>query len=89
MLWVGGAQGAGKSTLCWHLSRASDLPLHPVDLWAYDHQARLPVGDTLDGQLARGPDAAADAIESVSQLRLGLLLDDIQSRDLGDRKSVV
>jgi hypothetical protein len=83
MLWVGGAQGAGKSTLCWHLSRASDLPLHPVDLWAYDHQARLPVGDTLEDQLTREPEAAADAFESVSQLHLGLLLDDIQSRDLG------
>jgi hypothetical protein len=89
MLWVGGAQGAGKSTLCWHLSRASNLPLHPVDLWAYDHQARLPAGDTLDGQLARGPDAAADAFESVSQLRLGLLLGDIQSRDLGTVPAIV
>jgi hypothetical protein len=89
MLWVGGAQGAGKSTLCWHLSRASDLPLHPVDLWAYDHQARLPVGDTLDDQLARGPEAAADAFESVSQLRLGLVLDDIQSRDLGIVPAIV
>jgi hypothetical protein len=89
MLWVGGAQGAGKSTLCWHLSRASDLPLHPVDLWAYDHQARLPVGDTLDDQLARGPEAAADAFESVSQLRLGLLLNDILARDLGTVPAIV
>jgi hypothetical protein len=89
MLWVGGTQGAGKSTLCWHLSRASDLPLHPVDLWSYDHQARLPAGDTLDGQLARGPEAAADAFEAVSQLRLGLLLDDIQSRDLGTVPTIV
>lgn len=37
MLWIGGAQGAGKSTLAWALSRAHDLPLHPVDMWAYDH----------------------------------------------------
>jgi len=81
MLWVGGAQGAGKSTLCWQLSRNHDLPLHPVDLWAYDHQARLPVGDTLDSPLARGAEAAADAFESVSRLRLGLVLDDIQSRE--------
>lgn len=71
MLWVGGAQGAGKSTLCWQLSRAHDLPLQPVDLWAYDHQARLPVGDTLDDQLARGPEAAADAFESVSRFAWG------------------
>ena len=89
MLWVGGAQGAGKSTLCWQLARASDLPLHPVDLWSYDHQARLPVGDTLDDQLARGPEAAADAFESVSQLRLGLLLDDIKSRNLSTVPAIV
>jgi adenylate kinase family enzyme len=43
VLWIGGAPGAGKSTLAWHLSRARDLPLHPVDLWSYDHQAVLPV----------------------------------------------
>jgi hypothetical protein len=89
MLWVGGGQGAGKSTLCWQLSRAHDLPLHPVDLWAYDHQARMPAGDSLDDQLARGPEAAASAFESVSRLRLGLLLDDIQSRDLGAVPAIV
>ena len=53
MLWVGGAPGAGKSTFCWQLSRVHDLPLHPVDLWAYDHQARLPAGDALDDQRTR------------------------------------
>lgn len=72
MLWVGGGQGAGKTTLSWHLSRANDLPLHRVDLWTYDHHARLPAGDSLDEQLARGPEAAADAFESVSRLRLEL-----------------
>jgi hypothetical protein len=89
MLWVGGAQGAGKSTLCWQLSRAHDLPLHPVDVWAYDHQARLPAGDSLDEQLARGPEAAADAFESVSLLRLELVLDDIRARDLGAVAAIV
>jgi hypothetical protein len=89
MLWIGGGQGAGKSTLAWHLSRANDLPLHPVDLWAYDHQARLPAGDSLDEQLARGAEAAADAFESVSRLRLGLVLDDIRTRDLGTVPAVV
>jgi hypothetical protein len=28
VLWIGGGQGAGKTTLSWQLSRASDLPLH-------------------------------------------------------------
>jgi hypothetical protein len=89
MMWVGGAQGAGKTILCWQLSRAHDLPLHPVDLWAYDHQARRPVGDTLDDQLARGPEAAADAFEAVSQLRLGLALDDLLARGLGTVPAIV
>jgi hypothetical protein len=89
MIWVGGAQGAGKSTWAWQLSRAHDLPLHPVDLWSYDHLARLPAGDSLDDQLARGPEAAADAFESVSRLRLELVLDDIRARDLGAVPAIV
>jgi len=89
MLWVGGGQGAGKTTLSWHLSRANDLPLHRVDLWAYDHQARLPAGDSLDEQLAWGPEAAADAFESASRLRLELVLDDILARDLGKVPAIV
>jgi hypothetical protein len=89
MIWVGGAQGAGKTTWSWQLSRAHDLPLHPVDLWAYDHQARMPVGDSLDDELARGPEAAADAFESVSRLRVELVLDDIRGRDLGAVPAIV
>jgi hypothetical protein len=89
MLWIGGAQGAGKTTLAWRLSRANDLPLHPVDLWSYDHQARLPAGDSLDEQLARGTEAAAEAFESVSRLRLGLVLNDILARGLGPAPAVV
>jgi hypothetical protein len=89
MLWIGGAPGAGKSTLAWLLSRAADLPLHPVDLWAYDHQARRPPGESLDDQLARGPEAAADAFEAASSERLGLVLDDIAARDLGPVPALV
>jgi hypothetical protein len=61
MIWVGGAHGVGKTSWSWQLSRAHDLPLHSVDLWSYDHQARLPAGDSLDEQVARVPDAAASA----------------------------
>jgi hypothetical protein len=89
MLWVGGGQGAGKTTLSWRLSRATDLPLHRVDLWTYDHQARMPADESLDEQLARGPEAAADAFESRSRLRLELVLDDIAARDLGEVPVIV
>src|SRR5262249_1484467 len=76
-------QGAGKTTLSWHLSRANDLPLHRIDSWTYDHQARMPAGDSLDEQLTSGLKAAADAFDSLSRLRLKLVLDDIAARDLG------
>jgi hypothetical protein len=89
MLWIGGGQGAGKTTLSWHLSRTNDLPLHQIDLWTYDHQARLPATDSLDEQLARGPEAAADAFESSSRIRLDLVLDDIEARDLGKVPAIV
>lgn len=89
MLWIGGGQGAGKTTLSWHLSRANDLPLHRVDLWTYDHQARMPVSDSLDEQLAKGAEAAADAFEAHSRLRLALVLDDIAERGLGKVPAIV
>lgn len=89
MLWIGGGQGAGKTTLSWHLSRANDLPLHHVDLWGYDHQARMPASDSLDERLARGPESAADAFESRSRLRLELVLEDIVERDLGAVPAIV
>jgi len=89
MLWIGGGQGAGKTILSWHLSHATDLPLHAVDLWAYDHRARLPSDDSLDEQLASGPESAADAFETASRLRIGLVLDDILGRDLGSVPAVV
>ncbi len=57
MLWVGGGQGAGKTTLSWRLSRAHDLPLHRIDMWTYDHQARMPAADSLEEQLVSQRDA--------------------------------
>jgi hypothetical protein len=89
MLWIGGGQGAGKTTLSWELSRANDLPLHRIDLWTYDHQMRLPAGKSLDEQLARGPAAAAAAFESSSLPRLDLVLEDVLARGLGAVPAVV
>jgi hypothetical protein len=89
MLWIGGGQGAGKTRLSWQLSRATDLPVHRVDLWSYVHHARLPAGESLGEQLARGAEAAADAFESVSSLRLEFVLDDVRARDLGQVPVIV
>jgi hypothetical protein len=89
MLWIGGATGAGKSTLARALARAQDLPLQPVDLWTYDHVRRMPPAAPLDDDLARGPEAAADAFEAHGRQRLGLVLADVRARGLGMVPAVV
>ncbi|WP_409185894.1 hypothetical protein F9C11_17265 [Amycolatopsis sp. VS8301801F10] len=81
MLWIGGAPGSGKSTIAWLASRHLDLPLHPVDLWTYDHQERLPAASTtLDEELARGPEHAAAAFVATAHARLPLVLSDVRAR---------
>ncbi|MGW7532376.1 hypothetical protein [Amycolatopsis sp. NPDC054798] len=81
MIWLGGAQGAGKSTIAWLVSRRFDLPLHPVDLWTYDHQERLPAASTtLDEQLAQGPEHAAAAFVATAHARLPLIVADVRAR---------
>lgn len=89
MIWIGGAQGAGKSTLAWALSRAHDLPQHRIDLWTYDHLARLPPGESLDEELARGPEYAAEAFLATSRVRLKLVLADVAARGLGSVPALV
>ena len=89
MLWVGGAPGAGKSTVARTLALAEDLPVHAIDLWTYDHVGRLPAAPTLDEDLARGPAAAADSFEAQAALRMPLLHEDLAARDLGEVPALV
>lgn len=75
------ARGAGKSTIAWRLSRDLDLPLHPVDMWGYDHHERRPLRETtLDEELTAGPEAAADAFVATSHSRLPLVVADVRAR---------
>lgn len=81
MIWLGGAPGSGKSTIAWMLSRQLDLPLHPVDLWTYDHRERLPPATaTLDDELAQGPEHAAAAFVATAHARLPLVIADVRAR---------
>ncbi|MGW7680638.1 hypothetical protein ACWGID_07870 [Kribbella sp. NPDC054772] len=89
MVWIGGAPGAGKSTIARGLARRSDLPLHPIDLWTYAHLDRLPPLRPLAEDLAKGPEYAADAFVRSSRLRLELVAQDVQERALGDVPALV
>jgi hypothetical protein len=80
MIWIGGTQGTGKSTLARWLATAYDLPWHPVDLFTYEHVARLSPSPSLDEEMARGRDAAADAFEEHSKSRLALVVHDVADR---------
>jgi len=89
MIWIGGAPGAGKSTIARRLARELDLPLHPVDLWTYDHVGRMPAQRSLEEDLAEGAAVAADAFVRIGQLRLGLVIEDVRARELGDVPALV
>ncbi|WP_433167195.1 hypothetical protein [Kribbella sp. CA-247076] len=89
MAWIGGAPGAGKSTIARALARRRDLPLHPVDLWTYDHVPRMPPLRPLAEDLADGPVVAADAFVRISALRLELVAADVRGRGLGDVPALV
>ncbi|WP_238161248.1 hypothetical protein [Kribbella antibiotica] len=83
MVWIGGSPGAGKSTISRQLAKARDLPLHPVDLWTYDHLGRMPVFRSLVEEVAETPEAAADVFVKISRARLDVVVEDVTARDLG------
>lgn len=89
MVWIGGAPGAGKSTIARRLARELDLPLHPIDLWTYDHAGRMPAQRPLEEDLAAGPEFAADAFLRIGRLRLELVTEDIRARGLGEVPALV
>lgn len=89
MVWIGGAPGAGKSTIARRLARELDLPLHPVDLWTYDHVGRMPPLRPLDEDLAEGPEFAADAFVRIGRTRLELVVEDVRARELGQVPALV
>ncbi|MFF1822922.1 hypothetical protein ACFVWG_36830 [Kribbella sp. NPDC058245] len=89
MVWIGGAPGAGKSTIARDLARRGDLPLHPIDLWTYAHLDRMPAPEPLEVQLARGPASATDSFVRIARLRVELVVADVRARSLGEVPALV
>jgi hypothetical protein len=89
MVWIGGAPGAGKSTIARDLARRSDLPLHPIDLWTYDRVGRMPPLRPLAEDLAKGPEFAAEAFVKIAWARLEMVAADVRARALGDVPALV
>ena len=42
VLWIGGGQGSGKSSIAWALSRRFDLQLYNIDHRTWVHEPRMP-----------------------------------------------
>jgi hypothetical protein len=89
MVWIGGAPGAGKSTIARDLARRNDLPLHAIDLWTYDHVGRMPSLRPLAEDLAAGPAFAAASFVEIALARLELVAADVRERGLGDVPALV
>ena len=89
MAWIGGAPGAGKSTIARDLARRRDLPLHPIDLWTYAHLDRMPPMRPLADDLAEGPQYAAEAFVRIARVRLELVVADVRARSLDDVPALV
>jgi hypothetical protein len=89
MVWIGGAPGAGKSTIARDLARRADLPLHPIDLWTYAHVEHMPPLQPLTEVLAEGPAFAASSFREIARTRLELVIADVRDRGLGDVPALV
>ncbi|GAB3920421.1 hypothetical protein GCM10029976_005950 [Kribbella albertanoniae] len=89
MVWIGGAPGAGKSTIARDLARRMDLPLHPIDLWTYAHLDRLPPLEPVADELAKGAAYAADSFLRIARLRVELVVEDVLGRSLGEVPALV
>jgi hypothetical protein len=74
-LWIGGATGAGKTSISRALAYRHDLQLYNVDHRTYDHLYRVRVPPDLRWDLP--PQVLADRFMDYSQNRFELVLEDL------------
>lgn len=92
MLWIGGPQGSGKSSIAWELSRRLDLQLYAVDARTWVHEARMPFTEfsslSMDERWVDAtPDRMLEWFVTTSRHRFRLVLEDLAA--LPDAPGVV
>ncbi len=84
VLWIGGGQASGKSSVAWALSRRFDLQLYNVDRRTWVHEARMPTTEfgslSLDERwVDPEPERMLDWFVTTSRHRFRLVLEDLRS----------
>ena len=92
VLWIGGGQGSGKSSIGKALSRRFDLQLYNVDRRTWVHEARMPTTEfgvlSMDERWVQAsPERMLDWFVTTSRHRFRLVLEDL--RELPDSPSVI
>ena len=92
VLWIGGGQGSGKSSIAKALSRRFDLQLYNVDRRTWVHEARMPTTEfsvlSMDERWVHAsPERMLEWFVNTSRHRFRLVLEDL--RDLPDSPSVI
>ena len=84
VLWIGGGQGSGKSSVAWALSRRFDLQLYNVDRRTWVHEARMPTTEfgmlSLDERWVQPtPERMLEWFVTTSRHRFRLVLEDLRA----------
>ena len=92
VLWIGGGQGSGKSSVAWALSRRFDLQLYVVDQRVWVHEPRMPKSEfralSMDERWVDAtPQRMLDWFVTTSRHRFRLVLEDL--RELPESPLVV
>lgn len=83
VLWIGGGQGSGKSSIAKALSRRFDLQLYNVDRRTWVHEARMPATEfgslTMDERwVDPAPEQMLEWFVTTSRHRFRLVLEDLR-----------
>jgi hypothetical protein len=92
VLWIGGGQGSGKSSIARALSRRFDLQLYNIDRRTWVHEARMPATEfamlSMDERWVHAePGRMLEWFASTSRHRFRLVLEDL--RELPGSPSVI